>query len=273
MKDIKTKHKVTIIVAVIGAIALIASSILPNIISTDKIAESELISGTISSSTEAGTSFSNVASISADDSLSESSPMSITTTPASVLPYEANIINVPNDGGTNEPTSTDTATSTSPLPSEASFFDDICIIVSDETKPTFINEESTESSPVKLILHADNKNGKWGYVDQFGTERIAYVYDWADDFFDEYAAVYNGISWGFISENGTEEISFKYNGAWSFIDGFAPVYNGDKWGFIDKEGNLKIPYKFNNISRTYNGDKQVYVDDNNNIIDYSAETS
>ncbi len=125
--------------------------------------------------------------------------------------------------------------------------------------------------PSELVLYADNQNGKWGYVDQFENEIIPHVYDWADDFIDEYAAVLIQNSWGFIDSNGKEVISFEFNGAWSFINGLAPVYNGDKWGFIDKNGNIKIPFKFANIYRTYSNGHQIYTDENDNIIDYDAE--
>ncbi len=124
-----------------------------------------------------------------------------------------------------------------------------------------------------MKIFADNQDGKWGYVDQFGNERIPHIYDLADDFIDGYAAVRQNNNWGFIDLNGKEVIPFKFNGAWSFIDGLAPVFNSDKWGFIDKNSNVKVPFKYTKISRTYKEYELVYMDENDEIINYEKEIS
>lgn len=135
---------------------------------------------------------------------------------------------------------------------------------------TDANVDVSDSS-YETFLYVDVQNGKWGYVDQFRKERIQHIYDWADEFFDGYAAVCKGHTYGFIDSNGTEVIPFVYDGTLSFIDGLAPVFNGEKWGFIDENGTMKIPFKFITLSRAYDNDKEVYFDENFNMIDYNAE--
>lgn len=132
---------------------------------------------------------------------------------------------------------------------------------------------TVENIPSEMILYSDNKYGKWGYVDQFRKEVIPHIYEQADDFIDEYAAVCKNYSYGFISKTGEVVIPFTYVCAWSFIDGLAPVYNGDKWGFIDKQGNVKIQFKFESICRRYEGSNQVYTDENDNVINYAYEVN
>lgn len=127
-----------------------------------------------------------------------------------------------------------------------------------------------DSNPETFALHAQQDLGtnKWGYVDGNNTVVIPYIYDWADDFIDGYAAVRLNYDWGFIDTYGNEVIPFEYHGAWSFINGFAPVFNGELWGFIDESGVIKIPFKFKNISRTFRGNELVYLDENDDIIKY-----
>lgn len=140
-----------------------------------------------------------------------------------------------------------------------------------ETKIESASDTNVDDSFYETFLYVDVQNGKWGYVDQFRKERIQHIYDWADEFFDGYAAVCKGHTYGFIDSNGTEVIPFVYDGTLSFIDGLAPVFNGEKWGFIDENGTMKIPFKFITLSRAYDNDKEVYFDENFNMIDYNAE--
>lgn len=136
-----------------------------------------------------------------------------------------------------------------------------------------LNEDKLidDANTIQLYAKPSADTDKWGYVDGNGTVVIPYIYDWADDFIDGYAAVRQHNYWGFIDTNGNEVISFKYDGAWSFINGLAPVFDDGLWGFIDGDGNVEIPFKFTTISRTYNGHEQVYLDENNKVINYSEE--
>lgn len=139
------------------------------------------------------------------------------------------------------------------------------------------SSDSTISDPppsaFKLYAQPSPYTDKWGYVDGDGTVVIPYIYDWADDFINGYAAVCKHNNWGFIDTSGNEVIPFDYDGAWSFINGLAPVFNDGFWGFIDEWNTVKIPFKYTNISRTYIGHEQVYLDENGEVIIYGDEMS
>lgn len=133
------------------------------------------------------------------------------------------------------------------------------------------NNNASEKFTTPLYAKCSDDTDKWGYVDADGLVVIPYIYDWADDFIDGYAAVRRRYRWGFIDSNGNEVISFDYNGAWSFVNGLAPVFNGDLWGFIDESNNVQIPFKYTEISRIYTEGKQFYLDENDEIINYEEE--
>ena len=114
------------------------------------------------------------------------------------------------------------------------------------------------------FIIAKESNGKWGFVDQNDDTVIPFIYDFADDFYEGYAAVRLGYSWGFIDTSGDTVIPFKYDGAWSFIDGLAPVFKDGLWGFINKDEDVVIEYQYPNICRIDNK----YYDQNDQQIDY-----
>lgn len=53
--------------------------------------------------------------------------------------------------------------------------------------------------------------------------------------------------WGFIDDKGKNKIPMKYDSALPFSNGLAAVKLNEKWGFIDSKGKLIIPCKFNYI--------------------------
>lgn len=113
-------------------------------------------------------------------------------------------------------------------------------------------------------LKCSEKDGKWGYVDGEGNVVIPFIYDYADGFYDGFAAVRIDYSWGFINQNGKTVIPFEYAGAWSFINGLAPVYKDNLWGFINQNNELVIDYQYSNISKIGGA----YYDENDKKIIY-----
>lgn len=70
------------------------------------------------------------------------------------------------------------------------------------------------------------------------------VYEDADVFFDEYAAVKINGKWGFIDTEGNIFIEPKYDEAKTFSYGYAAVCMGDEWFYIDTQGNKCIEGDF-----------------------------
>ena len=79
---------------------------------------------------------------------------------------------------------------------------------------------------------AVKKNGKWGFIDNNGTEVIAFIYDDALSFGQHLAAVKLGEYWGYISLYGHLVIDTEFFDAKSFSGGSAPVLTDRGWQFI-----------------------------------------
>ncbi len=137
------------------------------------------------------------------------------------------------------------------------------------TSTTSTNNTSDKASSTRPDdkiekLKAFEKEGKWGYIDNAGKTVIPFIYDYADEFYDGFAAVRIDYRWGFIDQNGKTVIPFDYSGAWSFIDGLAPVFKDNLWGFINQNNELIIDYQYSNISKMGGA----YYDENDNKIIY-----
>lgn len=95
------------------------------------------------------------------------------------------------------------------------------------------------------------------------------IHDNYDDI-DIYPAQLNGL-WGFIDEFGNEKLDFKYTDATKFKDGYCEVsikknpcgYND--YGLINKEGTLVLDYQYDS-NCTY------VIDDNRFIVEQDCET-
>lgn len=97
----------------------------------------------------------------------------------------------------------------------------------------------TATEGLRLVQY----QGKWGFIDSNGDEKIETIYDSAFAFSDNYAAVFNGKLWGFIDTNGEKKIDFKFAEVSSFNSGFAAVKSDKGFHYINKSGELILgPY-------------------------------
>jgi len=79
---------------------------------------------------------------------------------------------------------------------------------------------------------AVKKNGKWGFIDINGVEKIPFVFEDALSFGQHLAAVKHGEYWGYISMYGHLVIDAVFLDAKSFSGGSAPVLTERGWQFI-----------------------------------------
>lgn len=82
-------------------------------------------------------------------------------------------------------------------------------------------------------LAAVQKDGKWGYVDHTGAEKIPFLFDKAYPFQEGLAAVVLDGKAGFIQPDGTLSLGFSYQDARSPYGGRAWVKQDGKWGVLD----------------------------------------
>jgi hypothetical protein len=142
-------------------------------------------------------------------------------------------------------------------------------------------------------LHPEQRDGKWGYVDEHKRVKIDFKYDYAYEFLDELARVYvgklhggnvpSGGKFGFIDRSGAEVLPLQYDNARDFSEGLAavniggtyemrsgklggvgsytiPVFSGGKWGYIDPAGKDVIPFSFDNAYAFSEGKAKVEID-------------
>lgn len=127
----------------------------------------------------------------------------------------------------------------------------------------------------KLELLKIKINGKWGFIDKKGIERIKSTYEFENNFSDELALVANEDKIAYIDKKGRFKIPFKYVYGFDFQEGLAPVELGDSAGVINKLGEVVIPFKYYEIHRVSKGiflaqdmsdDKYLFLDNKGDNI-------
>lgn len=130
------------------------------------------------------------------------------------------------------------------------------------------------------------RNSKSGYIDRYGSEIIAPIYEYGRPMFCGIAAVaksgYGSFSslWGFVKENGKEITQIKYNDVGDFHDHRAWICEGCrdarygfknlKFGFIDSLGEIVIPMIYEDVTSFYQGKALVFADGEMFYIDING---
>ena len=87
-----------------------------------------------------------------------------------------------------------------------------------------------------ILIPRKNEDGLYGYVNQYGKEKIDYQYQYAGAFHKGYAVVMQQDSFYYINPKG-EFVSQGYELAYPFIDNYTIVSKGNKFAFIDTSFN------------------------------------
>jgi hypothetical protein len=123
-----------------------------------------------------------------------------------------------------------------------------------------------------LILFPIKEYGKWGFIDQYGSKRIACQYDYATDFHEGLAAVSLDSLWGFINMQGTmvikpQYVSLDFRYFPFFSDGMSLVQQKTDSGivnlFIKPDGRVAFiaPYDYWSIGPFFNGRAKISIDE------------
>ena len=91
------------------------------------------------------------------------------------------------------------------------------------------------------------EDGKCGFIDKEGKTVIPFEYNWAGSFSEGLACVAKVVKFGFIDKEGKTVIPFEYYRAKSFSGGLALVMKDGKYGFIDMEGKTVLPLEYNRV--------------------------
>jgi hypothetical protein len=108
---------------------------------------------------------------------------------------------------------------------------------------------------------------KAGFINQKGVFVIQPLFEAAQDFQEDLAAVRAGGKWGFINREGVFVIPPRFDQTQSFQEGLAAVMIDGKWGFIDRTGSLRIPPQFSSVESfsdslaiAYDGQRPFFID-------------
>src|ERR1700733_9274853 len=112
-----------------------------------------------------------------------------------------------------------------------------------------IYDETTGFGEACPDLASVKKNGKWGVIDNLGTTKIPFTYDYIGFFNEGLAVVELNEKYGFIDKTGKVIIPIKYEDANNFYGGLANVDLGGKTGFINTKGEVMIPIKYDRVTK------------------------
>ncbi len=173
-----------------------------------------------------------------------------------------------------------------PRGTSPAIFDDLLIgshsitISADGFDPQILTATITEGQLTDLTgklkseyFEFNDKNNKWGFIDEKGNIVIHAKYDLASQFLDGLARVKVNGKYGFIDKNDNIVIPAKYDYACDFSEGLAGVKVNGKYGFIDKNDNIVIPAKYDyaydfseGLAPVYVNGEYKFIDKNGNIV-------
>jgi hypothetical protein len=116
------------------------------------------------------------------------------------------------------------------------------------------------------------KNGKYGYIDLSGNIQIPFLFDQADDFYNDCAVVSLEEKKLLIDRKGKVITELDYMYVQSFYEGLCLVQsNTELYGFINEKGVEVIPCQFDDAYYFDNGFAEIEIDGLKKIINRSGE--
>ena len=117
------------------------------------------------------------------------------------------------------------------------------------------------------IVHVEDFNGKFGFIDSTGKTVIPFIYSAAGPFSEGLAAVRDDTrKWGYIDITGKVVIPFQWSYASFFSDGLSKVKDENrKYGYIDKTGTLVVPCQWAQAHLYFKRKGGVEVEDSDGV--------
>jgi hypothetical protein len=112
----------------------------------------------------------------------------------------------------------------------------------------FVSEMETDYKLQNYTFLPIEKNDKWGYINEEGTELIAPQFDDATLFSEGLAVVAMKDKFGYIGKSGKIILPFSYSEADPFHNGFALVLVDSLYGVINRKGEFVIKPQYEDIS-------------------------
>jgi hypothetical protein len=104
-----------------------------------------------------------------------------------------------------------------------------------------------------MVLHPFRQNGKWGYINDAGVERIKAQFDFAEPFRKGLAQVgKDGLS-GTINKLGDPVVAIRFDDVFDYKEGLATVELDGKQGAVDRNGKLVVPLAYEEVGEFSEG--------------------
>lgn len=92
-----------------------------------------------------------------------------------------------------------------------------------------------------------------GYINQYDTLKIPFIYNNARQFSEGLAGVALDDKYGYIDTNGNVKIQFQFDNVFDFKDNTAQIEMNKKYGLINRKGKIKIKPKYDWIKQVNEG--------------------
>jgi len=117
----------------------------------------------------------------------------------------------------------------------------------------FVEELVDDYRTASLFLLPFRREGKWGYIDEEGTERIKAVYEWAEPFHGPQALVGADGRAGSINRSGRVVVPIEYDEITEPVEGTSTVERSGRVGAVDANGDLAVPMVFEDVGEFSGG--------------------
>ena len=111
----------------------------------------------------------------------------------------------------------------------------------------FVEELVDDYKTASLVMLPFRRDGKWGFIDDEGTERVKAQYEWVEPFQGGQALVGLNDRVGTINRSGRVVVPIEYDEVADFVQGTATVDRAGHVGAVDRAGELVVPMKYEDI--------------------------
>jgi hypothetical protein len=111
----------------------------------------------------------------------------------------------------------------------------------------FMEELVDDYKTASLELLPFRREGKWGFIDAEGVERIKAEYDWVEPFINGQAVVGRNDRSGTINRSGRVVVPIEYDEVNDAAEGTFTVERSKRMGAVDRSGELVVPMIFTDL--------------------------
>lgn len=113
-----------------------------------------------------------------------------------------------------------------------------------------------------------SENGKYGFIDKKGNILLKPQFDFIEPFWSDISVVENNNKYGYIDINGNIIIKPKFQEAYGFVNDIAIVKTNNKCGMIYKDGSYIFPAQFDGLTCFEDGLAMVGTPCADQTVDY-----